>query len=738
MPLIAAAILAYTSGLIAGFQESAPLAVVGGLTLAAVALVRRTIVPGAIGLAVAAGALVAATTRAAGDRCAAAASRDEEHLVTLADSAVPGALVRGALARCRVEVSLAVERGRAQAGSVVRVRGLPVPARRGWLVQRADVVEVQNAGWRARWLEWATASVDRAFPADAPLARALLVADMHTLAPEVRDRYAAAGLAHMLSISGLHVGIIALTLETLFQLLRVGRRAAIVASVAVVAAYIALIGAPEAAVRSAVMLGAVGASRLAQRPTSPWALLALGAAGPVFTPRSALDLGYQLSVVGVAALVAGGALVRRTFPRTLSGWRRTLAAGLVVSTVATVVSAPLVAWTFGRVSVVGPLTNLAAAPIMAVAQPMLFLGLLLAPVPPIAALVGDAVHPVLAAFDAVAAVGAAIPGAWMEIAPSPLVAVLGAAGSTSLVVACVSRFPERATVTGAAALAAMIWSGALPAGSGLTELHLLDVGQGDAVALRTAHGRWLLFDAGRAWSSGDAGRSVIVPYLARHRGALAAFVLSHPHTDHVGGAATVIAALHPARYIDGAFAGSADAYRASLLAARKAGVHWQRVHPGDSLAIDGVVVHFLAPDSAWTASLTDPNLASTIARVDVGRVRFLLVGDAERAEEDWLLARMSDSASTLRADVLKVGHHGSATSSSAEFLDAVQPRVALVSVGASNSYGHPNGAVLASLVARGAQVLRTDRLGTVVVATDGDRLFVEARGDRWEVARHAR
>jgi competence protein ComEC len=143
-----------------------------------------------------------------------------------------------------------------------------------------------------------------------------------------------------------------------------------------------------------------------------------------------------------------------------------------------------------------------------------------------------------------------------------------------------------------------------------------------------------------------------------------------------------------------------------------------------------VVIRFLAPDSAWTTSLTDPNLASTVALVQVDRVRFLLVGDAEAAEEDWLLAQGPE---LLRADVLKVGHHGSATSSSDAFLDAVHPRLALVSVGAGNTYGHPSAEVLRALSARSAQVLRTDRAGTVVIRTDGLRLFVSAAGETWEL-----
>jgi competence protein ComEC len=260
------------------------------------------------------------------------------------------------------------------------------------------------------------------------------------------------------------------------------------------------------------------------------------------------------------------------------------------------------------------------------------------------------------------------------------------------------------------------------------ELHMIDVGQGDALAVRTPRGRWILVDAGRAWRGGDAGRATVIPYVQRHGGSLAAFVLTHPHADHAGGAATILRALRPEIFWDGAYVGTGDTYRDALAVTAEIGVAWERVRPGDHFSIDGVQLEFLAPDSAWTRNLDDPNEASVVLRLRYGAVRFLLVGDAERAEERWLLER--DSLA-LRADVLKVGHHGSSTSTTASFLRAVRPTVALVSVGAGNSYGHPSVHVLASLATQGATVLRTDRQGTVVVRTDGTTLEIEAQGEWW-------
>src|SRR5262249_53388971 len=149
------------------------------------------------------------------------------------------------------------------------------------------------------------------------------------------------------------------------------------------------------------------------------------------------------------------------------------------------------------------------------------------------------------------------------------------------------------------------------------------------------------------------------------------------------------------------------------------------------LDVDGVSLTILAPDSTWTASLDDPNLASVVVRAQYGDVRMLFMGDAERPEEDWLLTH---ARGELAAEILKVGHHGSKTSSSDAFLAAVKPRLALVSVGAGNTYHLPTPAIMARLEAIGAQVVRTDRVGTIIARTDGRRIRVAADGDEWELS----
>jgi competence protein ComEC len=574
--------------------------------------------------------------------------------------------------------------------------------------------------------------IDRIFGADAPMARALLIADQREIPSEMRNRYAAAGLVHMLSISGLHVAVIAAAMELLFQVARVSPRAALMSAFASTVAYVAIIGAPAPAVRSAAMLGVAMATRLSQRPTSPWAALAIGGFAPLFDPRTVLDLGYQLSVLGMCGLIAGGIVTRRELG-TLTGWRLHISRELLISLIACAVTAPLVAFTFGEISLIAPFSNLIAAPVIGVAQPMLFLALVLAPAEGLAQFCAQAVHPLLVVFDRIATTASSIPGASVGVYTTWLTAIFAAIAAGAIVAACVSRFPARPAMVAVSSLSLMVVIPASPfVGGDAAELHVLDVGQGDAALLRSPRGRWVLLDAGPAWDGGDAGRKTILPYLRRRGGSLEAFILSHPHTDHVGGAATVLAAIEPRTYWDAAFAGGSAAYIASLTTAREEGIEWRRVHPGDSLMIDGVRISFLAPDSTWTAGLTDPNLASTVTMIEYGMVRFLLVGDAELEEEEWLLRHYPTG---LRADVLKVAHHGSSTSSSDAFLAAVSPRAAIISVGARNTYGHPSKDVIRALMNAGAEVLRTDQHGTVIARTNGSRLELEAEGERWELQR---
>lgn len=736
MPLVAMAFGAYAAGLLMGFGGVVVLGGCAALALAVAASVTRRWDGVALALVLGGGGINGARARRGDMECLRAVRAEGVARVRLVTELTPTQSARGVVQRpaCGVRVRVRSRTAHAAAGSTVAVMG--EFARRGTSLDQRDgwVRVIRPPATLARWRVWTGERIDALYGADAPLARALLLADADDVDRAVRDRFADAGIIHMLSVSGLHVGIIAGAVRAMAVAARAGALAADVASLGVTLAFVLFIGAPPPAVRSAGMLVLGVAARLRQRPTAPWGIWAASCALPLVEPRVVLDLGWQLSVAGMAGLLASGGLVRR-IAGALRGWRRTVVESMVATTVASAATAPLIAWVFGRVSIAAVVTNVVAAPLFGVAQPLLFASLVVLPLRWLAALLAEAARSALALIDAVARVGAALPLAVVRAEPDAPTAVLLGVAAVAGMVALVGRWWRRPALCSLGALALASWWPALRPGPGRLEVHAIDVGQGDAIAVRSPRGRWLLVDAGWGGRGGDAAATVIWPYLRRFGGDVVYLALSHPHLDHIGGAATLIARAGADTIWDGAYVSGSGVYRAMLRSARDHRRAWRRVAAGDSVRLDGVTVSVLAPDSAWLAGLDDPNEASVVLRVTYGARRFLLTGDAEAGEEGWLVTRYGDA---LRADVLKVAHHGSATSSTPAFLDAVQPRVALISVGAGNSYGHPSPRVLQALDARGVHLLRTDDDGTIVVSTDGTDLEVRADGARWEYQRSRR
>ena len=562
-----------------------------------------------------------------------------------------------------------------------------------------------------------------------PLADALLLGRRETLDREISDRFSRTGLVHLLAISGTHVALIGAVFVLLGRMLRLGRTRVAWLTILLVGGYLGVIGAPPSALRSGIMLALALLATVLQRPS---AALPLAAAAAfiilALQPLAALDVGFQLSFAGVLGiLLLRGAMMRR-IP---SAWKkhpaaRWLAESLVVSVAAFVCTAPVVAHHFGQVAPVSIVANLPAIPLTSLALVGIGAAAAVEPLfPPLAHLLADGAGVALDLLNAVVDVALRVPGGHGAV-PRPQWWVWAASGVVFLLALdAAGRMRDRvrwAVAAMSAGAAFLLLPLAGTAAEGGLEIAFLDVGQGDAIALRTPAGRWLLVDAGERDDGWDAGERRVLPFL-RARGVrrLEALVLTHPHADHVGGAAAVLRALPVGRVLEPGMPLGSPVYLETLRAAEERGVPWLAARQDRVLRMDGVELLFLWPTADAVAAPEDPNDVSAVVLVRYAGFGALLTGDAPAWVEERLVARYG---AALDVDVLKAGHHGSRTSSSPRLLDAATPELAVVSAGVRNDYGHPHAEVLRRLRARGIEVARTDLDGTV-------RVEVEPGGEAW-------
>ncbi|MDQ7858970.1 MAG: DNA internalization-related competence protein ComEC/Rec2 [Armatimonadota bacterium] len=562
-------------------------------------------------------------------------------------------------------------------------------------------------------------------PRGALLLSLLLGIDAH-LPPELYRQFSAAGMVHLMVVSGAQVGIVAGACAWAMRLARLPPAPAAALSVAAVVAFASLVGwAPSigrAVVMSAIVLGGVALGRPRDRAAT---LAAAALALLVAQPAVLFDVGFQLSFAASWGLL----FLAPAVAARLAVLGRHAAGALGVTAGAQVAVAPLLAAHFQAVPVAGLLANLLAVPAIAVLVPAGFALIPLVVVAP------EAAAPLLRALgpllDAVLWMGRTFGGLPWATAPSPPVpawavaAALGALGAAAAALSGSWRPARVQTFTAAAAAVAVAtaWLAGATAPPALLTVTVIDVGQGDAILIRSPSGRVALLDGGGEIGAGrlgwDVGRMRVVPAL-RRAGVrrLDVVVLSHPHEDHVGGLPAVLENFPVGLVLDPGVPHASVSY-ARLLRLIEAGRIAHR-SARQGLAVDleaGATLRVLYPPEPAPALGGDPvHARGVVARLAHGAAAMLLAGDAEAPVERYLL----DHGVPIASDVLKVGHHGSRTSTTPAFLARVAPRVAVISVGADNPFGHPHEATLAALARAGVTVYRTDRDGAVTLATGGD------------------
>jgi competence protein ComEC len=534
-------------------------------------------------------------------------------------------------------------------------------------------------------------------PAPAALAEGIVLGQDERIPQPIADDFRDSGLAHLLAVSGQNVVLLSLLALPVLAALGYGRRARLVGVLALIALYVPLTGAGPSILRAGAMGAAGTIAALAGRPASRWYALLLAA---VFTlvvdPRAWLDPGWQLSFAAVVGILA----LAPRITDGLGGLPQPLAAGIAVTVAATIATAPLIAYQFERVSLVGLGANLAAMPAVA---PAMWLGTVAATAgqvsPAIAALVNALNGYVLAYIAAVAQVAAGMPGAvWTVGLGTPLAL---AAAYVTLAAALWRRTRLPAVLL---ALAVLI---PLPAGSparadGFT-VTFLDVGQGEATLLQAPGEVDVLVDGGPP----DA--DLVGKLQKAGVRSLDLVFLSHPALDHEGGLEPVLRELPVGAFVDGA-AGSRDAaHRRVLASAHERGVDVTATSAGDAIRLGRLRLRVLSPDQQTRDAASDPNESALVLLASFEGFDVLLPADAE-----------SDVMLPLQlppVEVLKVAHHGSEDPGLPALLERLNPSMAVIEVGAHNRYGHPHPSTLRALAAAGVPVRRTDREGDVRVST---------------------
>lgn len=254
--------------------------------------------------------------------------------------------------------------------------------------------------------------------------------------------------------------------------------------------------------------------------------------------------------------------------------------------------------------------------------------------------------------------------------------------------------------------------------SGQLKAHFLDVGQGDSILIQLPNGQNMLIDAGTS----EAGGSVVSYLKKQGINKINYLVATHPHADHVGGMIAVVQSLEVEKVYMPRVSHTTTTFENLLTTIKAKGLKINKAQAGVTIINqDGIKAGFVAPCGS---GYDDLNNYSAVVKVEYGSTAFLFAGDTESASEQEMIA----SGANLKADVLKVGHHGSRSSTTQAFLSSVSPKYAVISCGAGNSYGHPHQETLDRLKKAGVQTYRTDTQGTVIITSDGKTLTIKTLG----------
>ncbi len=623
----------------------------------------------------------------------------------------PRASPRRLLSRLRLDFQAVLERSFPAPGGAIIPRD--AAAQRGTIDSDGVIAPRDAAAQRG------TIDSDGVIAPRGAVLEALLLGEDGRLDPEMERSLQGTGLYHLFAISGGHIAVLAFLLFGLLRFARVPKRASYAVLAVLLAGYAVLVEGNASVLRAVIMAEAFLIGRLLWREAH--ILNAVGLSALVLllaNPFHLFDAGFQLTYAATVSIILFAPRILKRLPRLPIG-----ASELTAMSVAALLGVlPIMAADFNRVTFSSLLLNYAAVPLVALIMGLGYVFLPLALLLPFTAGAFASVLDLLVrVFERVAHLLDWAPVLSYRLPTPRGWTVLGYAATLLVLLV-----PLKARVLRAAAFAAftgffliLVTYPFSPVSREL-KVTVLDVGQGDAILVEFPGRVRMLVDAG-GFPEGtfDVGESVVSPFLWR-KGIkrLDALVLTHAHPDHIGGLPAVARNFRVGEFWDARLPAGSEAY-AALQSALRPGTLRRRVGRGFAWERSGVRVDVLHPPERADAEAVEPQNDDSVAlRISGGGTSFLLAGDIGRPAEADILA----SGIAVRAEVLKAPHHGSATSSSPEFLAAVSPSIVIITVGEGNRYGLPSPAVVAAYEAAGAKVLRTDVHGAVEIRASPGRV----------------
>ncbi len=584
--------------------------------------------------------------------------------------------------------------------------------------------------WRVRALKL----VDQNFRAtSAPIAKALLLGYKQDLEGESKQAFARAGLSHIMAVSGLHVGFIIAPFWILipyFWSRKYGKAIGLITLLLILYGYAGLTGFSASVVRASVMAGLLTFGKLFHK--LPNSINLTGAAAIVLLiidPTQLVEIGFQLSFSAVLIILLVLPIIQNALPYWLRlRWYAKPLMVVVVSIIVQLGLYPLQVFYFGEVSLISPIANALFVPLLGIIVPFALFCLGVASIlPELGAILNFPSDIFLCSMNTFVYWASGLDWAWKKIELPTL--LLFPFWVVVIFFITSWRIPQIRWkwLSVSMLLLSIVVGEAIIKKLEPQQLRVtvFDVGQGDASLIQTPNGKNILIDAG-VWSPGyDSGSSIILPHLDQAGvEKLDAVVLSHPHADHIGGILSLIEGVEIGVIYNSGFEYESNLYQNYLLLAQKHNIPVESVKSGDVLTIDpAILMLVLGPEGPRFNS--DPNQHSVVLNVIYGESEFLFTGDAGEDQEERLIENYWD---LLDTDFLKVGHHGSRTSSLSSFLEEVTPEVAVISLAERNWFNHPHPEAIQRLKESEAKLYFTSKDKALVFVSDGKRIWRE----EWE------